>query len=162
MSKGKNRFIHADLSRCLSCKSCELACGLAHAGYEIEGAAAGQMKLKPRVSVVQQGTTVALTQCRQCEDAPCVKVCPNGSLYQEEGLVKLNRETCIGCKLCARACPFGSITMTTEMVERADGKKINRTKALKCDLCFSRNKEIKAEGCACIQACPTKVLSLSL
>lgn len=162
MSKGKNRFIHANLSHCLGCKSCELACGLAHAGCEIEGAVSEQMKFKPRMSVIQQGNTAVLTQCRQCEDAPCVKVCPNGSLHQEEGLVKLNRETCIGCKLCTRACPFGSITMTMETVERADGKKSNRTKALKCDLCFSRNKEIKAEGCACIQACPTKALSLSL
>lgn len=155
-----NRFVYADPDLCLGCKSCEMACELSHAGYSLEEAVLSRLQLKPRTTVVQVESTTVPIQCRHCEDAPCAHACPVGALYQEDGLVKLNRENCVGCKVCAMVCPFGSIVMTTEVVERKDGKRTNRARALKCDLCFSRNGEIKAENCACIQACPTKALSL--
>lgn len=156
----ENMFVYADPKKCLGCKGCELACALAHAGVDLETAVTQQMSLKPRNSVVQVEDTVLPIQCRQCEDAPCAHACPVGALYQEDGLVKLNRDNCVGCKLCAMVCPFGSIVMTKEVVEKADGKRTNKARALKCDLCFSRDGRIAEDNCACIQACPTKALTL--
>jgi molybdopterin-containing oxidoreductase family iron-sulfur binding subunit len=46
--------------------------------------------------------------CMQCEDAPCVKVCPTqASHYDSNGLVQVNYDRCIGCKYCMQACPYG-------------------------------------------------------
>ena len=48
--------------------------------------------------------------CLHCSDAPCVTVCPTGASYkrEEDGIVLVNPETCIGCKLCSWSCPYGA------------------------------------------------------
>ena len=45
-----------------------------------------------------------------CSDAPCVTVCPTGASYkrEEDGIVLVNPDTCIGCKLCSWSCPYGA------------------------------------------------------
>jgi len=59
-----------------------------------------------------------------------MKVCPKKCIYRDEelGLVRIDREQCVGCKLCAKACPLQAIGFTT------DGK------AIKCDGCAERLK----------------------
>ena len=51
--------------------------------------------------------------CLHCEDAPCVTVCPTGASYKrvEDGIVLVNESDCIGCGLCAWACPYGAREM---------------------------------------------------
>lgn len=47
--------------------------------------------------------------CNQCENPPCVQVCPVGATYQTaEGIALVDRETCIGCGYCIMACPYGA------------------------------------------------------
>jgi len=87
-------------------------------------------------------------QCRHCEDAPCVAVCPTGALHREdeEGPVLIDSELCVGCKMCVVVCPFGVITMS-------------RDKAIiKCDLCIDRLEQ--GQEPACVAACPTGALRL--
>ncbi len=88
--------------------------------------------------------------CLHCDDAPCVTVCPTGASYkrEEDGIVLVNADTCIGCKLCSWACPYG----TREYDEDAGVMK-------KCTLCvdkiYNANLEPAARVPACVSACPT-------
>ncbi len=88
--------------------------------------------------------------CLHCEDAPCVTVCPTGASYkrEEDGIVLVNEDACIGCGLCAWACPYGAREMD------ADAGVMK-----KCTLCIDRiyNENIVEEDRqpACVRACPT-------
>ncbi|HEV2457858.1 MAG TPA: 4Fe-4S dicluster domain-containing protein, partial [Ktedonobacterales bacterium] len=89
--------------------------------------------------------------CLHCEDALCVTVCPTGASYKraEDGIVLVDPEICIGCKLCSWACPYGA----REFDEEAGVMR-------KCTLCVDRiyNKDLpEAERePACVAACPTR------
>lgn len=155
----ENYFIYADPQKCLGCKSCEIACGLAHSKTDLITAVLEGDRIRPRNRVVQaEGFKVPL-QCRQCEDAPCAQVCPSGAIGQRDGMVFLNRDLCIGCKSCAMVCPYGAIRVRSEAQGKGDGR-IKRAKALKCDLCVETNGGIDGEACACVKACPTKAIAL--
>lgn len=87
--------------------------------------------------------------CLHCEDAPCVTVCPTGASYKraEDGIVLVNEDACIGCGLCAWACPYGAREM-----DRAEGV------MKKCTLCVDRiyneNLEEVDRVPACVRTCP--------
>lgn len=88
--------------------------------------------------------------CLHCDDAPCVTVCPTGASYkrEEDGIVLVDADKCIGCKLCSWACPYGAREYDTD----AGVMK-------KCTLCVDKiyNEELPAESRvpACVAACPT-------
>ena len=53
------------------------------------------------------GTYFLPAPCFQCENAPCVNVCPVGATYHtESGVVLIDHQRCIGCRMCMAACPF--------------------------------------------------------
>jgi carbon-monoxide dehydrogenase iron sulfur subunit len=145
-------FILVDPKRCLGCHTCELACAVAHTkAAGVIGAVLAGERLQPRNRVVQVDDAKLATQCRQCEDAPCVQVCPTGATYRTETYTAVNQRVCIACRLCTMVCPFGAIHVATATVGGRD-----KRAAFKCDLCIDR-----ASGPACIEACPTKALSLT-
>lgn len=88
--------------------------------------------------------------CLHCENAACVTVCPTGASYKrvEDGIVLVNEDKCIGCKLCSWACPYGA----REFDEDAGVMK-------KCTLCIDRiyNKNLDEVDRvpACVATCPT-------
>ena len=88
--------------------------------------------------------------CLHCDDAPCVTVCPTGASYKraEDGIVLVNEDACIGCGLCAWACPYGAREMD------ADAGVMK-----KCTLCVDRiyNENLPEEDRepACVRTCPT-------
>ncbi len=87
--------------------------------------------------------------CLHCADAPCVTVCPTGASYkrEEDGIVLVNEDQCMGCGLCAWACPYGA----REMDGHARVMK-------KCTLCVDRIHDESADAAdrvpACVAACP--------
>lgn len=137
----KEIFVRYD--RCMGCHSCELACAISHtAARDLFGALLGGEKPQKRIYVDQVGQVKAPAVCRQCEDAPCVAVCMTGAMHsREDGVNVVNLPQCIGCWMCAMACPFGA-------VGRGEGK------AIKCD-----RECVDEEGVpACVRACPTGAL----
>lgn len=80
-------------------------------------------------------------QCQHCEDAPCVDVCPTKATYtNEDGIVLVDHDRCIGCKYCMVACPYGARTQNekTGVVE-------------KCRFCV--NLVAKGKQPACVATC---------
>ena len=135
--------------RCVGCLSCELACALEHSeSADLTGAVRESPRARSRISVLKGEQLAVPMQCRQCEDAPCMVICPVKALYREDGVsgpVLLNEETCIGCKMCVLACPFGLVDVDVE-----------RKKAVKCDQCAERVQGGQLP--ACVAACPTEAL----
>jgi Fe-S-cluster-containing dehydrogenase component len=80
--------------------------------------------------------------CNQCENPPCVQVCPVGATYQAaDGVVLVDRTWCIGCGYCIMACPYG-VRFFHPKVKVAE----------KCNFCYHRiTKKMQP---ACVQACP--------
>jgi len=137
------------IDRCLGCKSCEIACAVEHSTSRDLFEAVKELPApQTRVRVVQGETFAAPLQCRQCEDAPCVAICPTKALHRGAGEpVILDKELCIGCTWCVVACPFGVITL-----DRRGGA------VVKCDQCFARAE--RGEVPACVEACPSGALEI--
>jgi Fe-S-cluster-containing dehydrogenase component len=89
--------------------------------------------------------------CLHCETPACVTVCPTGASYKrgEDGIVLVDEDKCIGCGLCAWACPYGAREMSP-----VDGV------MKKCTLCVDRiyneNLPEAEREPACVQVCPTR------
>ncbi|MBI4216595.1 MAG: 4Fe-4S dicluster domain-containing protein [Chloroflexi bacterium] len=80
--------------------------------------------------------------CNQCDDPPCVQVCPVAATHRTaDGVVLVDRKRCIGCRYCIQACPYGARYLDPE--ERV---------ADKCTWCYHRI----AQGMkpACVEVCP--------
>jgi len=145
MKKGE---IIVDVSKCVGCKTCELQCAVAHSkSKDLYQAVLECPTPQGRVKVEAEAELVMPLQCRHCEDAPCIKICPSKALDRkaQDQPVLIDQERCIGCKWCMMVCPFGVIA--TDKAGKA---------VIKCDLCIARLKENKIP--ACVEGCPTKAL----
>jgi Fe-S-cluster-containing dehydrogenase component len=153
-----------DLDICVGCHACVTSCK----GWNDQGHAAPLSDQDPfgaepsgtflnRVhsyeAVPEAGAARVVhfpRSCLHCEDAPCVTVCPTGASYKraEDGIVLVAEADCIGCGLCAWACPYGA----RELDAAAGVMK-------KCTLCIDRiyNETLPEEDRipACVRACPT-------
>lgn len=149
-----NRFIMADANKCIGCRTCEVACAVAHSGSV---SALSPATFAPRIHVIKSDNVSTATVCHQCEDAPCANACPNGAITREADFVHVMQDRCIGCKTCVIACPFGVMEVVTHPTVRDTGTAVNmrvdKAEANKCDLCYDRE-----EGPACVSACPTEAL----
>jgi carbon-monoxide dehydrogenase iron sulfur subunit len=139
----------------MACRACEIACAVAHAGTDDLVEAIVEKGAKPRIYIESAGSLVVPLQCRHCEDAPCVVVCPSGALSRpdQEGPVAVDPQRCIGCAFCVQACPFGVIRLGRRPgADTSDGQMA----VIKCDLCATR----QAEGLepACVSSCPVGAL----
>lgn len=133
--------------RCTGCRSCELACAVAHSESKtLFGAVSEAKRPLKRIFVQQAGMKKVPLNCRHCGDAPCVDACIVGAMYRtEEGVVtnEGGERPCIGCWMCVMVCPYGVIR--SELKEKL---------AVKCD-----RSCLDAGGTpACVRACPTGAL----
>ena len=154
-----------DLDTCVGCHACVIACKAWNteamdsplADADAHGAAPSGAFLN-RVHSYEvtpsDGTPPRIVHfpksCLHCEDAPCVTVCPTGASWkrQSDGIVLVNEAECIGCGLCAWACPYGAR-------EQDPAEKVMK----KCTLCVDRlDSETLPEIDripACVRTCPT-------
>jgi len=91
--------------------------------------------------------------CQHCETAPCVDVCPTGaSMKREDGIVLVDKHTCIGCRYCMMACPYKARSFIHEKLEL---QKTNAPRGIgtveSCTMCTHRVD--KGKDPACVEAC---------
>ena len=141
-----NKFIVADITRCIGCHACEVACVTSH---HDDNWPRRRQDFQPRIHVISQNKENHVATCHHCNDAPCVTSCPTHALYLENQSIQFKQEWCIGCKSCAIACPFGAIEMV------ASGENAPQL-AQKCDLCHEHVSGYPA----CVTVCPTQALRL--
>ncbi len=83
------------------------------------------------------------TMCQQCQEAPCVEVCPVGASYRDgdDNTVLIDEDKCIGCHACISACPYGVRTYVEDT-----------NKVVKCELCHQLTTQ--GDKPACVKNCP--------
>ena len=109
-----------------------------------------------KVELKQVGTGRTATvpvMCQHCAEPPCVDVCPTGASFKRaDGIVLVDRHSCIGCRYCMMACPYKARsfvheTLTQQKAEVPRGKGCVEG----CTLCVHRID--RGQGPACVQAC---------
>jgi len=123
----------AEPGKCTGCRICELRCALLFEKVN--------NPKKARIKVVRAEPAIdEPVFCIQCDNPPCVEVCPTKALEKNPrtGVIILKEDLCIGCRACVLACPYGAIFVNPE-----DGK------VLKCVACGY-----------CTKYCPVQCLKI--
>jgi len=135
-----------DLDACMGCHCCATVCK--QENYVGLGARWNQvLEVGPTGTYPDLELYYLPVVCQQCDNPPCVSVCPTGASYRrEDGVILVNHSRCIGCQYCVLACPYGSRAYNHEagIIE-------------KCTLCAHR--ATKQDGPACIGPCPAQCRS---
>jgi len=138
-SLGKRKIQYAmviDTRRCTGCHGCTVACKsendipLGYSKSWVEYIEKGEF---PNV-----GRSFLPRLCNQCSEPSCVDVCPTGATFkrEEDGIVVVDADKCIGCKYCIQACPYDAryVNPETGTVD-------------KCDFCLHRVSQGLVPSC---------------
>ena len=145
-----------DTSKCAEgCTDCVDACNTENGLAPAKRSTDPQWIRKIEITEVKTGRTASLpVMCQHCADPPCVDVCPTGASFKRaDGIVLVDRHSCIGCRYCMMACPYKARSFVHEPLadQKAD---VPRGKGCveSCTLCVHRlDKGDKTTACA--EAC---------
>lgn len=131
-----NALIHTHFDKCTGCSICQLVCSFdLFTGYNPRLARLAIRRKKENLYHIP-------VVCNQCENAYCMKACPVKAIQRnDEGIVSIGKDRCIGCGLCAQFCPMDMILLCPD-----------EKKAYKCELCQGQP--------LCVKACPAGALEL--
>jgi Fe-S-cluster-containing hydrogenase component 2 len=135
-----------DLDCCTRCDECTRGCIQRH-GTESHGV--------PLTRMLRDGKRFAnfmvATACRSCETPHCMTGCPVDSIHRGKHLQIVIEDHCIGCGLCEKNCPYGSIYIEPNQ-NHPEGFPA-KPKAVNCDLCDSKDLR-STPNPSCVSSCP--------
>ena len=134
--------VYAEEKWCIGCHLCEYNCAFANSGESDMVKALKNKPVFPRITVEEDNKITYAVSCRHCDDPICVKSCIAGALSKDNGVIKINKEKCIGCLTCILVCPYGAVSQGKNGV------------AQKCELCL----ENSCTEPACVKGCPNRAL----
>lgn len=143
-----------DMNKCIGCKTCVVACRNHHGIVDHENCMPGEIPFYIRVESSESGTYPLLAQeswvvpCQHCKNAECIKACGSKAITKDpqNGIVRIDPDTCTGSRACIEACPYGVIQFDAA-----------RRKAHKCDLCHDR--VVAGELPVCAEVCMTDAIT---
>jgi len=134
-----------DQETCWGCKTCVVACKQENktpAGINLISVTENG----PHTTPEHKDFAFQVKICRHCDEPPCAEACPEEAIMKRpDGIVLLYPEKCVGCRLCAEACPFDAIGF-----DELSGT------AYKCNLCHQRVDQGLVPACAdniCLAHC---------
>ena len=145
-----------DTEKCTSgCTACVDSCNSEH-NLESGGRQQtdAQWIRKLELTDQQTGLQTSLPMlCQHCEDPPCVDVCPTGaSFVREDGIVLVNKHTCIGCRYCVMACPYKARSFIHEALHNQKSwSPRGKGTVESCTLCVHRIDQDRLP--ACVEGC---------
>lgn len=147
LEPGENWRFHFDMTRCVGCKCCEVACHEQNANPPgVKWRRVGEMEGGVFPDTKHLFVSMA---CNHCLEPPCLEGCPVDAYHKDPatGVVHLDAQVCIGCQYCTWNCPYGA----PQFDER-------RGVATKCDLCHNRLSA--GDLPACVAVCPTGAIEI--
>ena len=144
-----------DTAKCATgCDACVSACNTENGLGGGTSPTDSQWIRKVELEEIATGRRASLpVMCQHCAEPPCVDVCPTGASFKRaDGIVLVDRHTCIGCRYCMMACPYKARSFVHEPVT-GQRPEVPRGKGCveSCTLCVHR---IDRGGIpACVEAC---------
>jgi Fe-S-cluster-containing hydrogenase component 2 len=135
-----------DLDCCTRCDECTRGCVQRH-GTESHGVPVARMLRDGK----RFANYMVATACRSCVTPHCMTGCPVDAIHRGKHLQIVIEDHCIGCGLCAKNCPYGSITIQPNQHHPAGLPA--QPKAVNCDLCDSHD-ERSVPNPSCVSSCP--------
>lgn len=131
-----------DVRKCVGCHACSAACRIEN---NVTKEGNRSWVTEDEVGTYPEVHTLKVPQlCNHCDETPCVSACPvKATAKNEDGIVFVDREKCIGCFACVGACPYGA------RIQEEKAKKVD-----KCDFCAHRLQHGLLP--ACVTTCPTQ------
>jgi tetrathionate reductase subunit B len=109
MQKKNHYAFVIDVSRCIDCRACQVACSVEN-NVPMENTRIWIQDLGVQGEFPELQHTFVPYNCMHCDNPPCTEVCVSGATYKDEqtGLVLVDQEACIGCGFCVDACPYNT------------------------------------------------------
>lgn len=145
-----------DTSKCATdCTACVDSCNEEH-GLELFDRPESDVQWIRKVELQNKSTghQVSLPMlCQHCENPPCVDVCPTGASFKrDDGVVLVNKHTCIGCRYCVMACPYLARSFVHENLEnQRSWSPRGKGTVESCNFCVHRVD--KGDQPACVVGC---------
>jgi len=98
-----------DVSRCIDCRACLVACSVENKVPQ-DNTRIWVQDLQVQGEFPNLSRTFVPYNCMHCEHPPCTEVCVSRATFKDplNGLVLVNQDACIGCGYCVEACPYGA------------------------------------------------------
>ena len=111
------KYLAKDSSLCIQCGICEETCSMEY--FDVSDASKSCIQ-------IGKGLEPDINTCNQC--GVCMDICPTQAIYRDKlGIVKINREICVGCFMCVGFCPEEAMRQHDEYIEPF--------KCIACGLC---------------------------